>query len=150
MPKKVKKRTTARKIVRARKPQAPKRLNADFRDLNVVWYNVTDWDRAKRFYRDTLGLPVAVEIDQAGWVEFGHPNQTHVAINLWRGPDPMPPTNGGGTVTFGCEDARAMIAKLRAKGVRCDEVEEIPGMVILGTFYDPEGNRLQVAQSLVR
>jgi predicted enzyme related to lactoylglutathione lyase len=150
MPKKVKKRATARKSVRARKPQAPKRLTADFRDLNVVWYNVTNWERAKRFYRDTLGLPVAVEIDDAGWVEYGHPNQTHVAINLWRGPEPMPPTNGGATVTFGCEDARAMVAKLRSKGVRCDEVEEIPGTVILGTFYDPEGNRLQFAQSLVR
>ena len=130
------------------KPAAPKRLSADFRDLNVVWYNVKDWERAKKFYRDTLGLPVAVEIDQAGWVEFGHPNQTHVAINLWRGPDAMPPTNGGATVTLGCDDTRAMVAKLRAKGVKCDDPDEIPGMVILATFYDPEGNRLQIAQSL--
>ncbi len=147
MPKKTK-RATTRKTVRARKPQTPKRLNADFRDLNVVWYNVSNWERAKRFYRDTLGLPVAVEIEQAGWMEFGHPHQTHVAINLWRGPDPMPPAKGGATATFGCDDARAMTAKLRSKGVRCDEVQEIPGMVVLGTMYDPDGNQLQIAQSL--
>jgi hypothetical protein len=36
---------------------------------------------------------------------------------------------------------------LKAKGVQCDEVEKIPGMVVLGTFYDPDGNRLQLAQS---
>jgi len=153
MPKKAK-RKPARKPVRARKParsakrQAPKRLSADFRDLNVVWYNVTDWERSKRFYRDTLGLPVAIEIEQPGWMEFGHPHQTHVAINLWRGPQVMPPAKGGATVTLGCEDARALSAKLRGKGVRCDEVQEIPGMVILGTFYDPDGNQLQIAQTL--
>ena len=145
-------RKPAKRVTRkaTSKPAAPKRFSADFRDLNVVWYNVKDWERAKKFYRDTLGLPVAVEIDQAGWVEYGHPHQTHVAINLWRGPEAMPPTNGGATVTFGCDDTRAMVAKLRAKGIKCDEPDEIPGMVILATFYDPEGNRLQIAQSLVK
>ena len=80
MPKKAKgkvKRSTARKtvrqVVRRAKPQAPKRLSADFRDINVVWYNVTDWERAKRFYGETLGLPVAMQIDEAGWVEYGWP-----------------------------------------------------------------------------
>jgi len=134
----------------ASKPAAPKRLNANFRDVNVVWYNVKDWERGKKFYRDTLSLPVVMEMDQAGWAEYGHPNQTHVAINLWRGPEAMPPTHGGATVTFGCDDTRAMVAKLRAKGVKCDEPDEIPGMVILATFYDPEGNRLQISQTLVK
>ncbi len=144
--KKATRKATARP--RAAKPKAPPRWNAQMRDLNVVWYNVSDWERAKKFYRDTLGLPVALEIEQAGWMEFGHPNQAHLAINLWRGPDPMPPPKGGATATIGCDDVRAAIAQLRAKGVRCDEVQEIPGMVILGTFYDPEGNQLQMAQSL--
>jgi predicted enzyme related to lactoylglutathione lyase len=132
------------------KPAAPKRLSVDFRDLNVVWYNVTDWERAKKFYRDTLGLPVIGEMDSAGWAEYGHPNQTHIAINLWRGPDPMPPTHGGGTVVLGCDDARALAAKLRGKGVKCDEPQEIPGMVLLIRFYDPEGNELQMTQSLMK
>lgn len=139
-------RAPARKA--AIKPAAPKRLTADFRDVNVVWYNVKDWERGKKFYRDTLGLPIAFASDEAGWAEFGHPNQTHVAINLWRGPEPMPPAIGGATVTFGCDDTRAMVAKLRSQGVKCDEPDEIPGMVILAAFYDPEGNRLQIAQSL--
>ncbi len=59
----------------------------------------------------------------------------------------MPPTTGGVTVTFACDDVRGALTRLRATGVRCDEVEEIPGMVILGSFYDPEGNRLRLAES---
>ncbi len=132
---------------RAPKPAAPAPWNADMRDINVVWYNVTDFARAKKFYGETLGLPVAAQIDGVGWIEYGRPNQTHLALNEWRGPEPMPPTNGGATATFACDDVRGAIARLRAKGVRCDEVDEIPGMVILGSFYDPEGNRLQLAQS---
>ena len=148
------KKKTARKPTRraartTRKRTAPKRLTADFRDVNVVWYNTTNWDRAKKFYHETLGLPMALDLPQGGWMEFGHPNQTHVAINLWRGPDPMPPTNGGATVTFGCDDVRAMVTKLRAKGIKCDDPDEIPGMVIIATFYDPDGTRLQIAQSLM-
>jgi hypothetical protein len=33
--------------------------------------------------------------------------------------------------------------------VRCDDVQEMPGMVILGNIYDPDGNFLQLAQSLM-
>jgi predicted enzyme related to lactoylglutathione lyase len=144
---------TARKPVRktikrvARKPAPPPRLNADFRDVNVVAYNVTDWARAIKFYHETLGLPIAFQVESAGWVEFGLPNQTHLALNRWDDPKTVPPNTGNATLVLGVDDARGVIAKLRAKGVRCEEPIEIPGMVIYGTFYDPDGNRLQVAQS---
>ncbi|MBI5032576.1 MAG: VOC family protein [Chloroflexi bacterium] len=142
------KRATAKRAPRgARKPTAPPRLTEDFRDLNVVSVNVTDWARARKFYHETLGLPIAAEIDGVGWLELGLPNQTHFALNRWDGPEPAPTNSGNATVVFGVDDARAVMDKLRAKGVRCEEVVEIPGMVIYGTFYDPDGNRLQVAQS---
>jgi predicted enzyme related to lactoylglutathione lyase len=145
--KRTKAKRAAPRAPRAPKSAAPAPWNADIRDINVVWYNVTDFARAKKFYGETLGLPVVAQIDGVGWIEYGRPNQTHLALNEWRGPAPMPPTNGGATATFACDDVRGAIARLRAKGVRCDEVEEIPGMVILGSFYDPEGNRLQLAES---
>lgn len=136
------------KIRRAAKPAALPKWSAEIRDLNVVWYNVSDLERAKKFYGETLGLPVAMVIDEAGWAEYGHPHQAHVAVNLWRGPDPIPPALGGATATLTCDDVRGSIERLRARGVRCEEVEEIPGMVLLAGFFDPDGNRLQLAQSL--
>ncbi len=145
---------TARKPVRKtavkrapRKSAAPLRLNKNFRDLNVVSVNVTDWARARKFYHETLGLPIAAEMAEVGWLEFGLPNQTHLALNRWDDPKTVPANTGNATLVFGVDDARGVIAELRAKGVRCEEPVEIPGMVIYATFYDPEGNRFQVAQS---
>ncbi len=135
---------------RAAKPPAPAPWTANIREVNLVAYNVSDLERAKQFYGETLGLPVALALNEAGWVEYGRANQAHIGINLWRGPDPMPSTSGGGHVTLTCDDVKGTLERLRAKGVRCDEVQEIPGMVILGDFYDPDGNLIQLAQTLMR
>ncbi len=116
------------------------------KELQVVSYNVTDWQQAKKFYGETLGLPVAAFMgDKVGWMEFGEKEGTHLAINLWRGPEPVPPRNGGATVVFSVDNAYKTIEELRKRGVKCDDVEAIPEMVTFANFYDPEGNRLQVA-----
>lgn len=117
-----------------------------FKNVNVVYYYVRDWEAAKKFYGDVLGWPLAWASDEAGWVQYGRDNETHIAINRWTASEPMP-GNGGATVTFSVDNAYETTAALRAKGVRCDDVVEIPGIVVLGTFYDPDGNRLQFAQS---
>ncbi len=123
--------------------------NEMIRDLGVVSYNVSDWARAKRFYGETLDLPVASSMDEVGWIEYGHPDQAHLAIMHWRSPSPMPVT-GGGTAVFTCPDVRAAVERLTAKGVRCDQPVEVPGVVIYANFYDPDGNSLQLAQSIMQ
>jgi predicted enzyme related to lactoylglutathione lyase len=120
---------------------------AKFINVNVVSYTVSDWQGAKKFYAEILGWPVAFGADEVGWFEYGNENETHIAISRWDGPDPRPPVNGGATAVLTVEDAKAMTADLRARGVRCDDPVEIPGMVTYGTFYDPEGNRIQFASS---
>ena len=141
------KRAVRRTPAAPRKPAAPQTWTEDIHGLNVVWFNVSDWDRAKKFYGETLGLPIAYAQDEMGWIEYGR-ELPHLGINRWGGPGPLPAVTSGGIATLTCPDVRAVIAKLRAKGVRCDEIEEMPGMVILGMFYDPDGNRLQVSQSM--
>ena len=119
-----------------------------FKDVNLVYYNVTDWEQAKDFYREVLEWPVAFADDEGGWIEYGHENEPHLAINRWDGPGPVPPRNGGATAVLTVEDAYETTAALRAKGVKCEDVVEIPGVVILGGFYDPEGNRIRFAASV--
>ncbi len=94
-------------------------------------------------------MPVAFDVSEMGWIEFGYPNQTHLAFNLWRDQATKPSALGGATATFTCDDVRGAIARLQAKGVPCDPIDEMPS-VILGSFYDPDGNRLQLAQTLNR
>jgi catechol 2,3-dioxygenase-like lactoylglutathione lyase family enzyme len=114
------------------------------KNLGYVSYDVTDWQRAKKFYSETLGLPVAAFIsDETGWMEFGK-GETHFAIRQWRGPGPLPPRGGGGIAVYNVDDAYATIKELRRQGVRCDDVVAIPEMVTYADFYDPDGNKLQI------
>lgn len=116
-----------------------------FENVNVVSVYVKDWEGAKKFYRETLGWPVAYSDDQMGWEEYGVDGATHFAISRWEDADTEPVRGLTTTPVFTVEDATAATAALRAKGVRCDDPVQIPGVVTYGTFYDPEGNRLQMA-----
>ncbi len=116
--------------------------------LSVVSFDVTDWDRAKKFYGETLGLPVHLDTGkEVGWCEFGEHGKTTLAINLWRESSP-PPREGGATPVFAVDDCTSSVAELRKRGVKCDDAVTIPDMVSYANVYDPEGNRFQVAQSL--
>ena len=118
-----------------------------FKNVNVVSVDVTDWERAKQFYGDVLSWPVAWASDEAGWVEYGRDNEAHVAIQRRDGPDPVPTRPGGVTLVLSVDDAHKTAEALRKKGVKCDDVVTIPGVVTYGTFYDPEGNRIQFASA---
>jgi catechol-2,3-dioxygenase len=115
-----------------------------FKNLNVVSIQVVDFEAAKKWYDDVLGWPVSFTSDEAGWHEYGRDNESHVSLNRW---DPTwgPAPQNGAIPVFTVDSATAAIEALRAKGVKCDDVVVIPGMVSYGTFYDPEGNKLQVA-----
>ena len=120
-------------------------INMLFKKLEVVSYNVSDWDRAKKFYTETLELPVAGFLsDEVGWMELGEMDGAHLALNRWDGPGKMP-QGGGAIVVFQVEDAAATVKELRRRGVKCDDPIGIPQMVTYASFYDPDGNRLQIA-----
>lgn len=116
-----------------------------FKSISVVSYHVKDWEAAKDFYRKILEWQVAYESEEMGWIEFGGEGETHIAISRWDSEEPMPPYIGGATAVLSVEDALAATEALRSRGVRCDDAVMIPGVVCFGTFYDPEGNRIQFA-----
>ncbi len=116
------------------------------KELQVVSYPVTDWQTSKKFYTETLGLPVAAFLnDEVGWMEFGDKQGTHLAISLWRGPGSLPVQTGGAVAVFTVDDVHQAVSELRKRGVECDDPTGIPDMVTFANFYDPDGNRLQVA-----
>jgi predicted enzyme related to lactoylglutathione lyase len=116
-----------------------------FKNINVVYYYIKNWEQAKKFYTETVGWPQVFGSDEIGWIEFGKEGEIHLAISRWTDDSPVPTGLGGATVVLSVDNARETTAILRAKGVRCDDVFEISGMVTYGTFYDPEGNRIQFA-----
>jgi predicted enzyme related to lactoylglutathione lyase len=116
-----------------------------FKNVNVVSVAVRDWEQAKKFYGEVLGWPVAFASDEYGWIEYGREGEAHVSISRWDRPEPLPGVQGSTTLVLTVDNAEEAARELRAKGIRCDDVETIPGTVSWGSFYDPEGNRIQFA-----
>ena len=120
-----------------------------FKNVNVVSYHVKDWQNAKDFYKKVLNWPVAYESEEMGWVELGEEGAAHIAISRWDESEPIPPYIGGATAVLTVEDVVKVTEELRALGVRCDDAVTIPGVICFGTFYDPEGNRIQFASEAI-
>lgn len=106
---------------------------------------VKDLDVSLAWFADKLGFKELFRAPEAGWAEVSAPAEG-VSIGLNQGADAA---GTGTTPVFGVRDIDAARAELEAKGVSFDgDTTEIPGMVRLATFVDPDGNRYMFAQSL--
>jgi CreA protein len=110
---------------------------------------VTDLDRALGWYTSVLGFSVMHHVPESGWAELQTPvDQVRVGLTEV---ELMPPPGGGAVLTFNVHDvdaARAYLEELddvRFDGDTCT----IEGWVRLATLYDPDGNVLMLAQSLL-
>ena len=114
-----------------------------FSGINVVSISVTDLDRAREFYRNTLGLgPPLYDLPEAGWIEFSTgAADGNVSVKT---AEPGWQPSFGTTIVLNVRDCHAAVAELRRRGVRCDEPVVFSGFVTYASFYDPFGNRLQM------
>jgi catechol 2,3-dioxygenase-like lactoylglutathione lyase family enzyme len=109
--------------------------------LTTVWYRVRDLDRARAFYRDVLGFEeVFVDFDD-GWSRLTH---GAMEIALTEGD----PDEAGGVAHVDVEDVKSEAERLREAGVEVGVVFELHGQIRLVDVFDPDGNRIQLAQSL--
>ena len=108
--------------------------------------SVKDLNAGVAWYRDVLGFEPLYVREDIAWGEL----QTGVAkVNVGISQVEEPGGKGGATLTFGVTDIEAAKAVLDAKSVRQDgPIQEIPGMVRLLTFYDPDDNALMFYQDL--
>lgn len=113
-------------------------------EISVSWYQVDDFEAAKKFYSQVLGLNKTYEME--GWAEFG-PAEGAPSIGIAKR-NPDDPTSGA-TVVLRVADVDKARKELSQKGVKFEgDLEEIPGVVRIATFRDPSGNRLQLCQVL--
>ena len=111
----------------------------------TIAFQVKDLARSLAWYRDVLGFKVAYHIEEIGWCELTT-GVERVQIGLSQVEDPNP---GGPTPTFGVHDIDEARRQLEQHGVRFDgPTREIPGMVKLATFFDPDENTLMFSQAL--
>ncbi len=108
--------------------------------------SVTSLDRSIPWYENVLGMTLMYRMDEIAWCELTS-SVARVSVGLSQVESAGGP--GGATLTFGVTDLDAAKAVLDAAGVRQDgPINEIPGMVRLLTFYDPDGNALMFYQDL--
>jgi catechol 2,3-dioxygenase-like lactoylglutathione lyase family enzyme len=105
-----------------------------------VWYRVRDLDAGRAFYTRTLGFTETLFDAQGGFSEL---ERGGMKIALAEG-EP----EDAGTATVDVDDVRAEAERLRSIGVDVGTVFELHGEVRLLDVYDPDGNRLQLAQDL--
>ncbi|MCC6191611.1 MAG: VOC family protein [Anaerolineales bacterium] len=110
--------------------------------ISAVWYPVSQWEAAKTFYGEVLGLTLAQVNDTAGWAAYATDGPP---LFLVRRRD-LAGGTGGAVVTFECPDLEALHDRVIAAGGRVEEVLQNSGNLLIMTFYDPDGNRLEAAQ----
>jgi catechol 2,3-dioxygenase-like lactoylglutathione lyase family enzyme len=103
---------------------------------------VSDLDRSIAWYRDTLGFDLLYRLEDNAWCEL-KTGVERVNVGLSQVEDAG--GKGGATLTFGVEDIEAAKAELDSRGIRQDgPIRDIPGLVRLLTFYDPDDNALML------
>jgi predicted enzyme related to lactoylglutathione lyase len=114
--------------------------------VKVSWFGVDDFESAKKFYGQVLGLKKTFEMQQ--WAEFAGAEGEEsigIAANPHAGKEP------GATVVLDVSDIERERRRLESAGVKFEgKTEEIAGIVRIATFRDPYGNRLQLAQALMK
>jgi len=106
----------------------------------TVWYHVRNLDEGRRFYRELLGFEeVAVDFE-ARWSTL---RRGKMVIGLAEG-EPVET----GVAHVDVTDLKGEAERLRQAGVEVGIVLELTGEMRLLDVYDPDGNRIQLAQEL--
>lgn len=109
-------------------------------------FHVKDLAEAKRWYADVLGFEVVFDLPEQGWCELATPSKD---AKLGLAADDTARGSNQAYCAFGVKDMAAAKARLTQHGVTLEgDVVELPGLVKLLYFRDPEGNRLMFFQSL--
>jgi catechol 2,3-dioxygenase-like lactoylglutathione lyase family enzyme len=109
--------------------------------MATVWYRIRDLDSARAFYRDTLGFEETFVDWDDRWATL---TRGGMEVALAEGE----PEAEGGVAHVDVDDVKAEAERLRAAGVEVGVVFELTGEIRLVDVFDPDGNRIQLAQPL--
>lgn len=103
-----------------------------------VWYFVRDFDRGRDFYKRVLGFDETfVDFDDK-WAK------------LQRGPMRIALSEGepadAGVAMVDVDDVKQAAERLREDGVQVGTIVDLIGEVRLVDVFDPDGNRIQLAE----
>ncbi len=108
-----------------------------------IWYRVRDLGAARVFYTGVLGFTESFVDEDDGWIALDR-GETEIAIG-----EGEPETGEESLVaTIDVDDVKAERERLDQAKVEVGTVLELHGAMRLVDVFDPDGNRLQLAQDL--
>ncbi|MCF7823073.1 MAG: VOC family protein [Candidatus Marinimicrobia bacterium] len=116
-----------------------------YKQFDLVWIPVVDYDKAKSFYQDVLGLELVLEDLNSKWAEFQVSPGAKIAVHAVKATN----ANPIGAIVLEVENLGKSELWLAGKGIKLFDKEEIPGLAKLASFTDPDGNVIQLSQQLV-
>ncbi|MDX6447872.1 MAG: Glyoxalase/Bleomycin resistance protein/Dioxygenase superfamily [Gaiellaceae bacterium] len=108
--------------------------------MTPVWYRVRDLEAGRDFYTHTLGFNETYFDEEGGWAKL---ERGGMEIALAEG-EP----EEGGVAHVDVADVKAEAARLREAGVEVGVVLELHDELRILDVFDPDGNRIQLAQLL--
>ena len=106
-----------------------------------VVYQVRDFDLGRDFYKRVLGFEETIVDFDERWATLSR-GEMHIAVTVGQ------PDEEGGVAMIDVDDIRAEADRLREAGIRVGTVVEIAGEMRLVDVFDPDGNRIQLAQAV--
>jgi len=108
--------------------------------VRVVWYRVRDLGAGRAFYTETLGFTETYYDEEGRWAKL---ERAGMEIGLAEG-EP----EEGGVATVDVDDVKGEAERLRQGQVEVGTVLELHDEMRLVDVFDPDGNRVQLAQQL--
>ena len=109
--------------------------------LPRVWYLVRDFDLGRDFYKRVLGFEETFVDWDDRWSRL---ESGSMRIAIAEGE----PSHESGVATIDVDDVKQAAERLREAGVEVGTVVELAGQMRLVDVFDPDGNRVQLAQPL--
>ena len=119
-----------------------------FTNVRTVAVPVTDQDRSKSLL-ERLGFTVSLDTElQPGfrWIEMSLAGEVSVSLV---GSGPELPTGVDTGIRLATDDARAAHAAVKAAGLDAGELLDWPGVPLMFSFVDLDGNRFYVSETSV-
>jgi predicted enzyme related to lactoylglutathione lyase len=110
------------------------------KEVAFVAIAVSDPERARKFYQETLELKPATTAMGGAWVEY---ELGALTIGVGCHPD-WKPSRDGTSIAFEVDDIDAVITKLKERGVVFDMDKLETPVCWMTIFRDPDGNRLLI------
>ena len=109
-------------------------------EIAFIAIAVSDKERARQFYQETLELKPGTTAMEGAWVEYDLGGTT-IGVGChpaWQ------PSREGTSVAFEVEDFDGTIAKLKERGVIFDMDKTETPVCWMAQFRDPDGNKLLI------